>query len=385
MKRSAKQLKPLAPQSGRPLYMAVCDAVRNAIEAGIFTPGEQIPSTEELAEQLNVSLVTAQRGLRELVAIGIIVRSQGKGTFVHKDYHKRKDLLARCRLGLVLPRHASLADIFHSHIFEGVRQGAQALAADLVMLRFGEDVRNECNGFLLINPPRLDIKPMLSLIPRKHPALIIGAPDDASSSSAADPSDVQVMDVDQADAARQAVAHVAQLGHKSVGFVGSRGDDSDGNEQLGHSRQRWHGFASACAQRQLSARDQHIVHALSWRLDDRERAALVRILSAPGRPTAVFASGFHFALDTYEAAMRAELRVPEDLSIVAVDDPPSAAFLTPPLTTVRQPLIELGRAAVTAVCSRLQKDQSEWDRFTPANELMVRKSTSPPPGARISR
>ena len=55
---SEKSLKPVSAQPGKPLYMVVRDAVREAIDAGVFLPGEQMPSTKELSEQMAVSLVT---------------------------------------------------------------------------------------------------------------------------------------------------------------------------------------------------------------------------------------------------------------------------------------------------------------------------------------
>ena len=74
MLMSVKTLKPIAPQPGRPLYITARDAVREAIDTGIFTPGEQMPSTKELSSQLSVSLVTAHRALQELVTTGVLSR-----------------------------------------------------------------------------------------------------------------------------------------------------------------------------------------------------------------------------------------------------------------------------------------------------------------------
>src|SRR4051794_3639497 len=98
---ATKQLKAVKPQAGRPLYASAKEALREAIDSGIFVPGEQMPSTKELSEQLNVSLVTAHRALQELVQTGVLERSQGRGTFVHSRYKERKDSLTQCRVGLV--------------------------------------------------------------------------------------------------------------------------------------------------------------------------------------------------------------------------------------------------------------------------------------------
>src|SRR5688572_18583039 len=129
------QLQPVVAQPGRPLYQTVKDTVREAIDSGVFRPGEQMPSTKELSEQLEVSLVTAHRALQELVSAGVLQRTQGKGTFVHDRYSKDR-IISDCRLGLVFNKDASLADFYHGQILEGVRQAAQNLSVDLILLRY---------------------------------------------------------------------------------------------------------------------------------------------------------------------------------------------------------------------------------------------------------
>jgi DNA-binding LacI/PurR family transcriptional regulator len=356
---SLRELKAVKSQPGRPLYMAVRDAVREAIDAGIFQPGEQMPSTKELSDQLEVSLVTTHRALQELVTTGVLQRSQGKGTFVHERYKDRKRTISDVRLGLIFQHDASLGDYCHGQILDGVRQAAQKLAVDLVLLRFGEDVRNECNGFLFVNPLPDEIDTFLSQGRRKA-TCVIGAKS----------SDKQVasIDVDHLDLAKQAVNHLADLGHSMIGYAG--GDDKRSNSDA-----LWQGFVSAAQERNVGPRDQHIVKGLGWRLDEREQAAIVTSLSGTARPTAIFAAGFHYALSVYSAAATTGLRIPEDLSVVAVDDPPSAAYLAPPLTTIRQPLTQLGHDAVTSLFEQIQSDQSEGEDRMLKAELIVRKST----------
>jgi LacI family transcriptional regulator len=364
-----KELKPVSAQAGRPLYLTVRDAVRDAIDAGVFQPGEQMPSTKELSDQLAVSLVTTHRALQELVSSGILQRSQGKGTFVHERYYDRRRALPECRLGLVFHSESSLADYYHSQIMEGVRQASQSLAVDLVLLRFGEDVRNECDGFLVVNPLPQEVDSVTSMLRKKTPVLVVGARSSAKN--------IRSIDVDNINLARQAVNHLVDLGHTNFGYIG-------GADQISNNRDRWHGFSTAIEDRQLALKDQNILRGLSWRLDERERMALNRMLSdSDSRPTAIFAAGYYFALDVYGAATTVGLRVPEDLSIIGVDDPPSAAHLSPPMTTLRQPLVPLGHAAVTALHEQIQHDTNGWTTRTLEAELVVRKSTGPVP--RVAR
>ena len=63
---ASNALKPIAAQPGKPLYQTVRESIRQAIDEGIIRPDEQLPSTKELSDQLQVSLVTAHRALQEL-------------------------------------------------------------------------------------------------------------------------------------------------------------------------------------------------------------------------------------------------------------------------------------------------------------------------------
>src|SRR4051812_18247623 len=221
---AAKQLSAVRPQPGRPLYQAVQDAICAAIDAGVFSPGEQMPNTKQISEQLGVSLVTAHRALQELVLSGVLERSQGRGTFVHHRYDQRRKIAAALRVGLVFHREASLADFYHGQILDGVHQCSDSEGIDLILLRFGEDIRNECNGYLFVNPFAQDIDKLAAEVRRDQPALIVGAQSGDSG--------IPCFDVDNVKIARLAVEHLAELGHKRVGYVG-------GAYKISNSRDRW--------------------------------------------------------------------------------------------------------------------------------------------------
>jgi DNA-binding LacI/PurR family transcriptional regulator len=358
-----KELRAVVSQPGRPLYLTVKDAVREAIDAGMFRPGEQMPSTKDLSERLSVSLVTAHRALQELVASGILQRSQGKGTFVHERYLEQRSAVSTCRVGLVFHSDCSLADYYHNQILEGVRQAAQHLAVDLVLLRFGEDLRRECNSYLYVNPLPREIETVAAQTNRRTPLLVVGARSHLKN--------VSSIDADNRDLARQAVDHLASLGHTRIGYIGSADDSTN-------SRDRLAGFVEACESREISCRCQNVIKSASWQLGEAERMAMIRMLSSPERPTAIFAAGYYFALDVYGAAATVGLRLPEDLSIVGVDDPPSAAHLSPALTTLRQPLVQLGHAAVTALCEHVSNSHTALKSRTLKAELVIRRSSAPP-------
>ena len=105
--------------------------------------------------------------------------------------------------------------------------------------------------------------------------------------------------------------------------------------------------------------------------------AAATLLDLPEPPTAIFAFNDSIAIGALRAARDRGLRVPDDLSIVGFDDIEHATLVTPALTTVRQPLGELGRTAVNLLV-RLLERTSETRHIELATRLVVRESTAPP-------
>lgn len=102
------------------------------------------------------------------------------------------------------------------------------------------------------------------------------------------------------------------------------------------------------------------------------------LLQLPDPPTAIFALNDGMAIGVYHAASLAGLRIPDDLSVVGFDDYPLDQWLAPPLTTVHQPLREMGAAAARMVLALAQGAVPEISRMELATKLVVRASTAPP-------
>ena len=368
----ARTLPAVTPRAGRPLYLVARDAIRDAIDAGDFEPGQRMPSTADVSRQLRVSLVTAHRALHELVGDGLLYRSQGRGTFVRPGGGEGAAPRASGRVGLVFDPDSSLADHYHSQVLEGVRRGAQQLHVDLILLRLGEDVRGECDGFLYLNP----LPGQLADLSRRsqRPCVVVGARGDARG--------VAAVDTDNGDLADQAVDHLVRLGHTRIGYVGG----GEGPLATSNGRDRWRGFVDACERRSLAVESHNVLQANTWRLNQGERLRLTAMLAGAARPTALFAAGYYYALDAYAAAEDAKLQIPEELSVVGVDDPPSAEHLSPSLTTLRQPLVQLGHAAVALLAERVNptaQDDPAADQDagrTLRARLVARRSSGPSPG-----
>jgi LacI family transcriptional regulator len=174
--------------------------------------------------------------------------------------------------------------------------------------------------------------------------------------------------LDDERAARLAVEHLAHLGHRRIAHVA-------GPEDADTAQRRLTGYLRAMTDAGLAVDDDLVVHA---DYTDTGGATAMRALVTRGRPpTAVFVANVASAIGALHEARTAGLRLPGDLSVVAVHDLPLAGYLSPPLTTVRMPLGELGRQAITLLAS-VPPDEHVQVVVEGPMELVVRGSTAPP-------
>ena len=102
--------------------------------------------------------------------------------------------------------------------------------------------------------------------------------------------------------------------------------------------------------------------------------------SGPDRPTAIFAGSDLQALGVMEAVRALGMHVPDDLSVVGYDDIPLAQWVSPRLTTIRQPLMRMAEEATRLVIRMQEAPLETVPRMDLATSLVVRESTAPPPG-----
>lgn len=167
-----------------------------------------------------------------------------------------------------------------------------------------------------------------------------------------------------------ATRHLLGLGHTRIAVIG-------GPERIMCSRARIDGYRSAMDDAGVPVDPQLIRHG-DFRVEEGTRQARA-LLNLRDRPTAIFAGNDQQALGVYEAADEAHLRIPDDLSVVGFDDLPMVKWMRPHLTTVRQPLVEMGAAAARLAMQLGAGEPIPNPRIELNAELMVRDSTAPVP------
>lgn len=166
-----------------------------------------------------------------------------------------------------------------------------------------------------------------------------------------------------------ATEHLLSLGHRRIGLIA-------GPARLLCSRARHDGYRAALEGAGIAVDESLIVPGDFY--PESGFSACGKLLDLPEPPTAVFAASDQMALGAIEALRRRGLRVPEDMSVVGFDDLPEVRWSAPPLTTVRQPLADMGKLAVRTVLRLARDEQPDSPRVELGTELVVRSSTAPP-------
>ncbi|WP_022882780.1 LacI family DNA-binding transcriptional regulator [Gryllotalpicola ginsengisoli] len=177
------------------------------------------------------------------------------------------------------------------------------------------------------------------------------------------------IDSDNVAGSHLAMRHLLELGHRRIAHISGRGD-----LESSHLRER--GYREALEQAGLPF-DPDLVRDGEYRRQEAAAAAR-ELLARPDRPTAVFAANDLSAFGVIEVAHELGLRVPEDLSVIGFDDIPDASRSTPRLTTVAQPLGEMGAEALRMLLALLDGNEAERHIRLDAS-LVVRDSTAPAP------
>lgn len=184
------------------------------------------------------------------------------------------------------------------------------------------------------------------------------------------PADVPSVGVTNWEGGRTAAEHLLALGHRRLAAIG-------GEPAHLYSRARLDGFRSAVASADDAA--PVVVGHGGWRREEAAAAALDLLQRRP-RPTAVFACSDLMAIGVYDAARTLRLRIPDDLSVVGFDDIPEAEWAAPALTTVRQPIAELGAAAVRMLLRVRDDPTAAAPKEELGTKMVVRASTASGPG-----
>ncbi len=333
---------------------------------------------EEIADLADVSRSTVSRVLNNHPSVRPSVRARVQQVIQENRYAPRaaaRSLASRRTnvVGLLIPRSAAtiFSDPFFPHVIQGITETCSNRGYFLLLSMVTAEREHDfyervlrgrhVDGLIMMSSDIDDpILPML--IRDASPLVLVGRHPYLA--------DVSSADVENRDGAVQAVRHLIDLGHRRIAVI-------TGPLYMVAAMDRRDGYKQALAEAAIQIRPELIVE--SDFTQHGAYAAMRQILQLPERPTAVFAGSDVMAAGALRAVHEVGLRVPEDMSLVSFDDLPFASILTPPLTTVHQPLHELGAAAADLLLNRLaQPDDHQPNQVRLPTTLMIRQSSGVP-------
>lgn len=352
-----------------PKYRQARAILVEAIRSGQLAPGAKLPSTKEISEAVNVSLLTAHRALEEMVELGFLRREVGRGTFVCDDVAPGGNVKRDLSIGLILEQHerTNIDDYYHSTLINGLRrearrdeQNVEFFFQDKLDLR-GRSRRTNV-GAICVHPTA-DNADAVERLAKRRPVVVLGGnlPGKA----------VSCVDCDNEQGAREAIRHLVTLGHRRFLVI-------SGPTELSNSRDRTEAAVAELSAQGIRLGDRNLlVSQDSVILDEGAKARIEKRLREADAPTAIFAGGYYLAMAAMHAVRGANLTIPGDVSVIGFDDPASATLLDPPLTTVRQPLEAMAARAYAAIRDALTGGTLAPGCEKLAPELIVRRSTAP--------
>ena len=333
------------------------------------------PTIYDVAREAGVSTATVSRALNGTGRIAPATREAIEQAVERLDY--RPNTIARSlvtkstqTIAFLLP---DITNPFYASLVSGIQQIALASGHTMLLCTTGGDAEREAEYLSLLRAKQVDgaLVDGLVLPPERIAEFvedgfpIVCLDRDVRSQS------VPLVQVDNHRGARLAVDHLVGLGHVRIAHL-------TGAPELGISGERLAGYHAALGAAKVPF-DPGLVRAGHFS-EDGGYDATHALLESGARFTGVFAANDLSAIGALAALREAGLTVPDDVSVVGFDDLRLSARTAPPLTTVRQPAVEIAQRATQILVALIAGRRVRKLRYLLEPALVVRSSTAPPPG-----
>lgn len=284
-------------------------------------------------------------------------------------------------IGVVFPHvTVPLTNVYFGPVLEGIiTQATERRMATMLLTGFTWEETEQgaerefsgiCDGFLLV-APRRDSKFASDLAKSGVPLVCVGT-------QVAEPR-VSSIDADNRAGGNLATSHLLSLGHRRIAMIltldnANPSDIGKSEQHMWSAIQRQHGYWDALKSSGLEV-DPDLTATISH--DPVSSRSAIRRLLEQHKPTAVFCCNDGAAYRTIEVCREMRLRVPEDLSVIGFDDIAKSDTFDPPLTTIRQPISDIGANAVEMLCALIDNRAREVEHRVMPVELILRRSTAP--------
>jgi DNA-binding LacI/PurR family transcriptional regulator len=359
--------------SVKPKYQKLFESLKADILSGRFKPGQKLPSEAALVNKSGASRITVGRAIRELQNIGLIDRIAGSGTYVrHLGVEDRRPFL----FGLLIP------DLGETEIFEPICQGiANAPEASEHALLWGhadtqtskagqawqlcqQYISRAVSGVFFAplefesDADKINRRILVALKEAQVPVVLL----DRRASKTPERHRPDLVGINNHQAGYIATDHLIKLGCDRIGFLG------------------YHGSATIISERMAGYRDALSAHGLrpagdpAAHFEGNEQFLKWRPKSPIEDVEAFVCVNDRVAGQLMHLFLARKIRVPHDVRLVGIDDVSYASLLPVPLTTVHQPVHEIGEAALRAMLDRIRSPHLPPREILLDGELVIRQS-----------
>jgi DNA-binding LacI/PurR family transcriptional regulator len=329
------------------------------------------PTIYDVAREAGVSIATVSKVINNTGRISDKTRKKVLKIMEELDYQPSVVASALTgkrtyTIGLLIP---DLANPFFAEIARSVEDRGQELGFSVVMCSTDYNSDKEAKYISLLKQKSVDgiilasgfknDKILKELIKEKLPIALISQDIPGLA--------VDSVTVDDFLGGYQVTEHLLALGHQKIAVIA---------EDTRSSKERIRGYQEALKDAGFTC-DERLIFVSASTVEESKRLA-AQLIGLGERPTAVFACNDLLAIGTIQAARENGLILPDDLSVVGFDNTLLATIVDPPLTTVNQPIHEMGRQVVDLLMQKIEGEKNMKQKVVLLPELVIRNSTSSP-------
>ncbi|MGI8908651.1 MAG: substrate-binding domain-containing protein [Candidatus Sumerlaeaceae bacterium] len=330
-----------------PRYEKLMQLLREKMTSGEFKVGDRFFSQNVLMKKYALSFATVTRAMNELEREGLLVREQGRGTFVRSLPNGRGGPESQeRRVAVFLPWDARIpSHVNFQRLYRGL-EAARPAHYNLKMIPYSNDPadlepflfsRERVDGIIFVYPGDQHLG-FVETLCASHPVVVVGRTVDSGKAG--------FVYSNNADAAELAVSHLIHSGHRTIAMI-------SGALEMTDSRERLEGYRRALANAEIPYLESLV--AFTHPVELNGYGATFEVFEKNPEPeiTAIFAAGDVIALGTLAAARTMGKCLPDELSVMGFDDMDAVAELDPPLTTIHIPIEELAGRAMSMLVAQI--------------------------------
>lgn len=350
-------------------YLAAKNLIKRMVLSGVVGHNQQLKPELEICRETNLSRTTVRRAIADLVDEGLLVRFRGRGTFVNiSRTSSQKKLLA-----LLVCQHTHVSGAYDL-LIAGAREAASKHGYQLLLANSHNEAESGIEQAMRLNEHRVAgtiVVPLQTPTPDQSTATVLRALSQAGQKVVLvdeDSSDENTSSVSSQnrEAIRDLTKHLISLGHRRIAFL-----TSTRTEVVG---EREDGFREAMAEAGLSIPPEYFLEVAGRdpSLQGRQEVDVFMAMRTP--PEAIVCLHDLIALNVLARCAERGWSVPGDVAVVGFDDLPQAAQSRPALTSVHQPLSEIGSRAVELLIDELKGNAAPCRHERLPCRLVVRAS-----------